>query len=154
MALLVTGGTGTVGSQLLKRLSTQSADVRALTRDTAKAAFPDGVVPVAGDMMDVESMRSALAGVRTLFLLNAVVPQELTQAMLTLKLAQEAGILGGAVVSQGNGGFADPIEPGQDLRAGQTLNGLPEEVLQHANILILPLEGLLGGRGIGRVHGW
>ncbi len=92
MALLVTGGTGTVGSQLLKRLSTQSADVRALTRDTAKAAFPDGVVPVAGDMMDVESMRSALAGVRTLFLLNAVVPQELTQAMLTLKLAQEAGI--------------------------------------------------------------
>ena len=70
------------------------------------------------------------------------------------ELAQEAGILGGAVVSQGNGGFADPIEPGQDLRAGQTLDGLPEEVLQHANILILPLEGLLGGRGIGRVHGW
>ncbi|GBH10054.1 Uncharacterized conserved protein YbjT [Pseudomonas syringae pv. actinidiae] len=37
-------------------------------------------------------MRAALASVRTLFLLNAVTPDEVTQALITLNLAQEAGI--------------------------------------------------------------
>lgn len=92
MAILVTGATGTVGAPLLRHLSDQGVDIKALTRDPAKVSFPAGVVPVAGDLMDVPSMRAALTGVRTLFLLNAVVPQELTQSMLTLNLAHEAGI--------------------------------------------------------------
>lgn len=92
MTILVTGGTGTVGSHLLRHLSNQGATVHALTRDPAKANLPEGVVPVAGDMLDVDSMRRALSGVSTLFLLNAVSPQELTQALLTLSLAREAGI--------------------------------------------------------------
>lgn len=92
MTLLITGGTGTVGSALLQRLAGQGVQVHALTRDLARARFPDGVVPVAGDLLDVPSMRQALSGTRTLFLLNAVTPQELTQAMLTLNLAREAGI--------------------------------------------------------------
>ena len=92
MTILITGGTGSVGTHLLKHLSKQGVTVHALTRDPAKAHFPEGVVPVAGDMLDVESMRRALTGVRTLFLLNAVSPQELTQALLTLSLAREAGI--------------------------------------------------------------
>ena len=47
---------------------------------------------MAGDMLDVDSMRKALQGVSTLFLLNAVSTQELTEAVLTLNLAREAGI--------------------------------------------------------------
>ena len=43
-------------------------------------------------MLDVESMRNALAKVSTLFLLNAVTPQELSEALLTLNLARESGI--------------------------------------------------------------
>lgn len=92
MTILVTGGTGQVGSIVLQNLAAQHATVRALTRDPDKAAFPDGVTPVPGDMLDVQSMRIALDGVSTLFLLNAVSPQELTQALLTLSLAREAGI--------------------------------------------------------------
>ena len=37
-------------------------------------------------------MRAALEGVDTLFLLNAAVPDEVTQALLTLDLAREAGV--------------------------------------------------------------
>ncbi|MDQ0740215.1 uncharacterized protein YbjT (DUF2867 family) [Pseudomonas sp. W4I3] len=37
-------------------------------------------------------MRAALASVRTLFLLNAVTPDEVTQAIIALNLAREAGI--------------------------------------------------------------
>ncbi|MBB3845611.1 uncharacterized protein YbjT (DUF2867 family) [Xanthomonas arboricola] len=44
------------------------------------------------DLTDVASMRGALSSVRTLFLLNAVTPDEVTQALIALNLAKEAGI--------------------------------------------------------------
>lgn len=47
---------------------------------------------VTGDMTSVSDMKKALQGVDTLFLLNAVVPDELTQALITLDLAVEAGV--------------------------------------------------------------
>lgn len=92
MTILITGSTGTVGSAIVRTLADQHVAVHALTRDPSKAKFPTGVTPVAGDMLDVESVRKALKGVSTLFLLNAVSPQELTEATLTLNLAREAGI--------------------------------------------------------------
>ena len=92
MTILITGATGTVGSALVQRLANQNVTLNVLTRDPSKAKFPSGVTPVTGDMLDVESMRRALAGVSTLFLLNAVSTQELTEAVLTLNLAREAGV--------------------------------------------------------------
>jgi uncharacterized protein YbjT (DUF2867 family) len=93
MTILVTGSTGTIGSQVVQRLAGQSAPIRALVRDDAsKVKVPAGVEPVQGDMTDVASMRTVLKGVDTLFLLNAVVPDETTQALGTLDLAREAGI--------------------------------------------------------------
>jgi uncharacterized protein YbjT (DUF2867 family) len=47
---------------------------------------------VKGDLLDVDSLRSAFSGVSTLFLLNAVVPDEFTQALIALNVAREAGI--------------------------------------------------------------
>jgi uncharacterized protein YbjT (DUF2867 family) len=47
---------------------------------------------VKGDLLDVDSLRSAFSGVSTLFLLNAVVAEEFTQALTALNLAREAGI--------------------------------------------------------------
>src|SRR5262252_2732700 len=90
MTILVTGSTGTIGSQVVQRLAGQSARIRALVRDASK--LPAGVEPVQGDMTDVASMRTALNGVDTLFLLNAVASDEVTQALGTLDLAREAGI--------------------------------------------------------------
>ena len=92
MSILVTGSTGAIGSQVVKGLAAQGAAVHALTRNPDKATFPDGVRAVAGEMTDVESMRAALQGVDTLFLLNAAVTDEVTQALITLGLAREAGI--------------------------------------------------------------
>ena len=92
MTILVIGGTGLVGSHVLDNLSGQGVVVHALTRDPAKTRFPDGVVPIKGDMLDVGSMRSTLSQVSTLFLLNAVTPQELSEAILTLNLAREVGV--------------------------------------------------------------
>lgn len=92
MSMLVTGATGTVGSLIVKRLADAGADVKALVRQPGKLSFPVGVTEVVGDLTDVSSLRAALSSVRTLFLLNAVTPDEMTQALIALNLAREAGI--------------------------------------------------------------
>lgn len=92
MSILVTGATGTVGSLVVRGLADAGAQVKALVRQQGKLAFPAGVTEVVGDLTDVPSMRAALSSVRTLFLLNAVTPDEVTQALIALNLAHEAGI--------------------------------------------------------------
>ena len=92
MSILVIGATGTVGSLVTQGLAAQGAQVKALVRQPGKREFPAGVTQVVGDLTDVASMRAALASVRTLFLLNAVTPDEVTQALIALNLAREAGI--------------------------------------------------------------
>ncbi len=92
MSILVTGATGAIGSLVVQGLARQGASVKALVRQAGRLTPTAGVQEVVGDLSDVASMRAALAGVRTLFLLNAVTPGEVTQALQTLSLAREAGI--------------------------------------------------------------
>ncbi|SFL90144.1 NmrA/HSCARG family protein [Methylorubrum salsuginis] len=92
MTILVTGATGTIGRQVVDNLVRRGANVRALVRDAANAGLPAGVAIVPGDLLDVESVRNAFTGVSTLFLLNAVVPDEFTQALIALNVAREAGV--------------------------------------------------------------
>ncbi|MDX7953301.1 NmrA/HSCARG family protein [Lichenihabitans sp. Uapishka_5] len=92
MTILVTGATGRVGRHLVDQLATRGAAVRVLTRDPAKATFPAGVEVVKGDLLDLDALRAAFSGVRTLFLLNAVTGDEFTQAIIALNVAREAGV--------------------------------------------------------------
>jgi uncharacterized protein YbjT (DUF2867 family) len=92
MTILVTGATGNIGRNVVQQLVQRGAKVRALVRDPAKADFPAGVEVAQGDLLDVDSLRSAFSGVSTLFLLNAVVPDEFTQALVTLNVARQAGV--------------------------------------------------------------
>ena len=92
MTILVTGATGNVGRHVIDQLIQRGAPVRALVRNLAKADFPTGVDVVEGDLLDVDALRRAFDGVSTLFLLNAVVPDEFTQALVTLNVAREAGV--------------------------------------------------------------
>src|SRR3954452_17508811 len=92
MTILVTGATGTIGRQVVEQLVKRGADVRALVRDPAKANLPAAVNVVQGDLLDVDALRNAFSGVSTLFLLNAVVPDEFTQALIALNVARHAGI--------------------------------------------------------------
>ncbi|MBE1161738.1 SDR family oxidoreductase [Dyella acidiphila] len=94
MSILITGSTGTIGSQVLNQLSGSGAQLRALTRSPAKAQLPAGVSAVAGDLSDVDAFRAALDGVSTLFLLVPNVADELTQAMQALAVARESGVKG------------------------------------------------------------
>lgn len=103
MTILVTGSTGTIGKQIVELLAQRGAKVRALVRGEKATSFPAGVTAVRGDLTDVTSLRRAFEGVDTLFLLNAVAPDELTQALLALDAAQRAGVRGLVYLSVFNG---------------------------------------------------
>lgn len=93
MKILVTGGTGTVGSKLIDELLKRKANVRALVRSKeATARIPDGVEIFFGDLLDPVSVHHALRDVDKLYLLNAVVPDELTQGLIAVGLAKRLGI--------------------------------------------------------------
>ncbi|MFF8713975.1 NAD(P)H-binding protein [Streptomyces sp. NPDC015184] len=69
--ILVTGATGNIGSALLKGLHARGAGpLRGLTRDAARASFPEGVEVKEGDFADMASLKPALDGVRSLFLVS------------------------------------------------------------------------------------
>jgi uncharacterized protein YbjT (DUF2867 family) len=94
MAILVTGSTGVIGKQVLEHLRGSGAEIRGLTRTPERAAFPDGIAAVKGDLSDVDAVRHAMNGVSTLFLLAPNAADELTQALQTLSIAREAGVKG------------------------------------------------------------
>jgi uncharacterized protein YbjT (DUF2867 family) len=91
MKILVTGGTGTVGSAVVQALVRRGASVRVLTRNQ-DAKLPGEAELAVGDLLNPESVRSALNGVDKLFLLVGNVADELTQALLTVAVAREAKI--------------------------------------------------------------
>jgi len=109
MAILVTGSTGTIGSQVLAHLQGHNVDVRALTRSPEAAQLPLGVTPVRGDLADPDSLRAALKDVSTLFLLAPNVADELTQTMLALAVVREAGVKGIVYLSVFKGEAYDDV---------------------------------------------
>ncbi len=70
MKLLVTGGTGLVGSRLLKRFAETGIDCRGLVR--AGKELPAGVTPIEGDILDPASLVAAVEGVSAIVHLAAV----------------------------------------------------------------------------------
>jgi len=93
MKVLVTGATGTVGSEVVKALLQRGADVRALTRKQPKpGTFPGAVEIALGDLTDPVSVAEALKGADKLFLLIGNVADEHTQALTAYGLAKKAGL--------------------------------------------------------------
>jgi uncharacterized protein YbjT (DUF2867 family) len=107
MTILVIGGTGMVGEQVLAHLNAvgdQTADVRVLTRSPEKARFATGVTAIKGDLSDLASVREAMQGISTLFLLVPNAAEELTQALQVLNVAREANVKGIVYLSVYKGG--------------------------------------------------
>ena len=87
MKILAIGGTGNVGSEVVKELKKRNADVRILVRKKGTAS-PEGVEVAVGDLLDPVSVQQALHGVDKLYLLNAVTPDELTQGLIAYDVAK------------------------------------------------------------------
>ena len=84
MTILVVGGTGKVGTHLLRHLLEQKEAVRVLVRTPERAALvpPQAEVFVADVVEDPEAASAAVQGVEAVFMLNAVTPQETVEGLL------------------------------------------------------------------------
>jgi uncharacterized protein YbjT (DUF2867 family) len=88
MTVLVTGATGNIGRRIVDHLIDLGAnDIRALTKNPAKANLPDGVTVVTGYLGDPESLPAAFEGVERMYL--APLPKTLDS---TLELAKQANV--------------------------------------------------------------
>ncbi len=88
MTILVTGATGNIGRRIVDHLIDLGVnDIRALTKNPAKANLPDGVTPITGYLGNVESLPAALDGVDRMYL--APLPSTLDA---TLDLVKRSGV--------------------------------------------------------------
>ena len=113
--ILITGATGTVGREVVTRLSTQGLEVRAVTRDlrNADAHRLPHVEYVTGDFEDLESMRRACAGVDRAFLLTNSTERAEEQQTSFTRVAHQSGVQHLVKLSQLH---AEARAPGRFLR--------------------------------------
>jgi uncharacterized protein YbjT (DUF2867 family) len=93
MKVLVLGGTGTVGSQVVAELVSRNAEVHVLTRNAEKAAaLPSGAQAVTGNLLEPATVRSAFQGMDGVFLLNPVSTTESHEGLMAVCGARLAGV--------------------------------------------------------------
>lgn len=108
--ILVTGGTGVVGSALLEHLARSGEQVRVLTHSTAgrDTVQRHGFEVAAGDLDDSATVASAMRGCDRLFLLSPADPAQPVRERAAIDVALRAGV--GRIVSQSVDG-ADHSSP-------------------------------------------
>jgi len=88
MKHLVLGGTGTVGSLVVKGLLEKGETVRVLTRSAERAkTLPKGAEAVLGDLMDPATYAAVFSGYDHLFLLTANGPTDLMEGLVAVNEA-------------------------------------------------------------------
>ena len=107
--ILVTGATGTVGSELVPRLLAAGQAVRVLTRDPAKTArFGNQVQVAAGDLDKPQTLAAAMDGVRAVYLIS-----QAGQVGGVITTARQAGVRHIVRQSTMEAGFGPPPGPGR-----------------------------------------
>src|SRR4051794_8819578 len=84
MSILVTGGTGTVGSAVVNELVGKGADIKVLTRDPAKLKPAKGVTAVQGNLLEPATARRAFDGAESVFLISPVSQTEASEALMAI----------------------------------------------------------------------
>ncbi|WP_141430728.1 SDR family oxidoreductase [Bacillus sp. 03113] len=93
MNILVIGGTGTVGSQLVSELLKRKASVRILTRDPSKYQHMNlNLEWVQGDLEVPESLERAFDQLDAVFLLTGLSKTETSQGIAAVDAARKAGV--------------------------------------------------------------
>ena len=89
--ILVTGATGTVGREVVAQLVAAGQEVRAMTRNPAKAKFDGPVEVIQGDFSDSKTLVRAVEGVERVFSLT-VGPQTGIHERNLAQAAKRAGV--------------------------------------------------------------
>ncbi|MEV6479677.1 NAD(P)H-binding protein [Streptomyces sp. NPDC051576] len=90
--ILVTGATGTIGSEVVRQLVARGEKVRALTRDPEQARVPSGVETARGHHADRTSVDAALTDVEVAFLVGVFGPDDAENDRGLVAAARAAGV--------------------------------------------------------------
>ena len=92
--ILVTGSTGTVGTEVVKQLAAAGVTVRAAVQATSKTEKirRTGAVPVVMNFDDAGSIKAALDGIDRAFLITPVVPDQAVPSRQFLEAAKQTGL--------------------------------------------------------------
>lgn len=124
MKYLVAGATGSVGRNVVATLHEAGHEVRALTRDPAKANFPDGVSVIRGDLGAVDTLVPALDGVVGVHLVNfggAEHYGSLDNGPELVAALESAGVRKVTMLGGWNESTLEPAVWGSDLEWAQVL---------------------------------
>lgn len=89
--ILVIGGTGSMGREVLAALRRRDVAARALVRDPARLATRDGVEVCLGDLRDGDSLRRAVEGARIVFSMSPHEADEIELARAVVDACEQAG---------------------------------------------------------------
>ena len=88
----MTGSTGTIGSELVRLLSSAGVDTRALHRDVRKTRTLPNVVWVRADLDDARGLKVALEGTQRLFLVTGNEPEFSRTQIGVVQAAEDLGV--------------------------------------------------------------
>ena len=109
--ILVTGATGTIGSQVLAALAQRGVSAKAGARGATNAALPSGITPVDLVLGDTGSVDRALEGVTAAFLLTPFSEDQVDLGTHFVDRAKAAGVAHIVKLSA----IGSEIEPGIQL---------------------------------------
>jgi len=93
MKILVTGGTGMVGSQVVRELLEQDEEVTVLSRKSKEEAqLPEEAHYLHGNLMEPATVRTMCKGMDAMFLINTVSPTEAHEGLMAVNGARLANI--------------------------------------------------------------
>ncbi|WP_040698443.1 NAD(P)H-binding protein [Nocardia vinacea] len=88
--IVITGATGTIGSEIVRQLAAREVRVRAVTRNPERV--PAGVEVVRGDYHDPDSMATAMTGADVAFLIGVLGPDDAETDRALVRTARDAGV--------------------------------------------------------------
>ncbi len=91
--ILITGASGSVGKAVLQEAIRKESKVRAMYRSKEEAAkAPSGCEAVLADYSDRQSLRKALEGVTSVFVVCSPIPQLVELESNMLEVSKESGV--------------------------------------------------------------
>jgi uncharacterized protein YbjT (DUF2867 family) len=87
--ILITGATGTIGTQVVQQLKSAGIDFALMS---SKSAYVQGIQAREGNFEDIESLKKAFAGIKTLFVVLPLVPNKIELAQNVAEAAKAVGV--------------------------------------------------------------
>jgi len=136
MTVLVTGGTGTVGSAVVNELAGKGVDIKVLTRDPSKLREAKGVTAVQGNFLEPATARRAFDGADSVFLISPVSQTEASEALMAItgmRLAKVKRVVYLSVYDVDKAAWLPHFGAKVGAEAGLKASGVPFTILRPNN---------------------